>query len=977
MAATNPNASQGLAGQAAIDASIPLSDLVRGMQGSQGAQPGLRQTAKDNALGIEPKTEAPAAPQGRDFTGLGELLTCADQVAFKSTHDLVTRQELLSRNRLAQDRHWKNIKLGYTWSALEKVQDQDIYRQAFPPGSENLRPSAVPNKAADLCNKLVEILDTDPPLPSPQATDDSEAAERATELAAQFLKQDGGEQGTDDDTVFWAQTDLATTSASAYLHLWTDKQGGGWVPTQLKAHPQAQDANNPLVGPNGEPTTDYILRYVSAPDESGAIQFTTDPSQAGRTWLPKIRVEKWGREHLRLYPEDKDLNQCEAAIGLFYCTLGEAKRRWPDTVGQMDEQTLAACCDWTPNRYIVLLPPALRSRWKLTTGSATDPKGSSDDQRMMFYYAHYRVPTPDYPEGMVLMVNGADGGTMLDRDTLSAQVQMPSEGQQDQQVTTTRLMEIPIAAIRLLQDADEKDPTGTAFMRRIGSGSEAQATLATSYLEAMDKILHPARFATATSPIEAWQVEESRGSGDFVPVMSSADFPHYEEPPPIPGSFFQMVEWQTEQLNSIAGLPKPLQGADGQQEVSGVARRIAVGQAQISLSRMQQAWIAARKRYWRLKLQLATKYFTVPQLLKFVGEDGAYKQEWFTGVDFASVTSVDMQAGTGTMMPPQEKVQYVSQMAQMNFMTPDEAGEAARPTFSKTLGIPADPQLQRVERQASSWLEGPPEGWAQHAQAYDAELQQLMAQQPPPQPGQPPAPAPKPKTPAPWTPFAPMAPDDEPPIAAIRLRRLRRLVATVRFTSQPVRWQKVALDEYSRMRKAVADSAGSAAKAEQQTLIAVEQAKAQGAMQVAQAEAQAATQQKQQELQSTAQAKQQEIQLAAQTEQARIQAEVQLEQQKLQMQVQADQQKAEVAAQAASEQLQAESATLEQVHAFELEKQAREQAFALKKLELEMANALDIETLKINAAAAQGAEDRLNQAVIAEQAAVAQIERKN
>ena len=847
------------------------------------------------------------------------MLECSDDKAFKSTHDLVIRQEILARNRLAQDRHWKNIKLGYTWSALEKVQDQDIYRQAFPPGSETLRPSAVPNKAADLCNKLVEVLNTDPPAPSPQATDDSEEAERATELAAQFLKQDGGEQGTDDDAVFWAQTDLATTSSSAFLHLWVDDTGGGWVPAQIKAHPEAPDANNPLVGPDGQPTTDYILRYVTAADEAGVVRFTDDPTEADRTWLPKIRVEKWGREHLRLFPEDKDLNQCEAAIGLFYCTLSEAKRRWPDTVGQMDEQELAALCDWLPNRYMVLLPPALRSRWRLMTGSQTDPKGSSNDQRMMFYYAHYRIQTPDYPEGMALFVNGANEGTVLGRDTLSAKIERPSKAQQDQVVSETYLMEIPLVNIRLLQDPDERDPMGKPFMGRIGSGSEAQATLATSYLEAMDKILHPARFTTATSPIESWQVEESRGTGDFVPVLSAQDYPKYEEPPPIPGSFFQMVEWQTEQLNSIAGLPKPLQGSDGQQEVSGVARRIAVGQAQISLSRMQQAWLAARKRYWRIKLQKAMKKFSVPQLLKFVGEDGAYKQEWFTGVDFSHVTSVDMQAGTGTMMPPQEKVTYVSQMVQMQFMSPEEASDAARPTFSQTLGVPADPQQQRVERQVSSWLEGPPDGWLEQAQAQaqSQALQQPSASQPPGAPGQPPAAPPVPQGAPLWTPFAPLAPDDEPQVAAVRLRRLRRLIGTVRFSAQPKEWQKVALDEYSRMRKAVADSAGSAQKAERETAIAVEQAKGQTQVQIAQQSAQV-------ELQAAQQQAQVDQQIEGQKAQAKIQNDQALAQAKIQQDAASEQAK-----------IQLERERLQMEQEFEARRMQMEQDFELRKITLQ------------------------------------------
>ena len=79
-------------------------------------------------------------------------------------------------------------------------------------------------------------------------------------------------------------------------------------------------------------------------------------------------------------------------------------------------------------------------------------------------------------------------------------------------------------------------------------------------------------------------------------MLSSQDYPKYEEPPPLPGSMFNLLEWGTEQMNSIASLPKPAQGADSQQEVSGVARRIAVGQANISLGRMHFGVRHARQR---------------------------------------------------------------------------------------------------------------------------------------------------------------------------------------------------------------------------------------------------------------------------------------------------------------------------------------------------------------------------------------------
>ena len=833
---------QPLEGEQAYLASQPISDAVRG-----GTQTGF-----DGTTG-GPNTERPADRQALSeapIEGKGKLLAASDEEAFKAVHNLVLRQELLARSRLQQDRHWTYVRRGYPWSYLEKQQDQDIYVQAFPPGVDTLRPAAVPNKAADLCNKYVETLMVDPPRPSPKATSDSEVAERATEMAYQFLTQDAQESGTDDNALFWYSTDAATVRASAFHHYWVDPQAGGSTPAQIKAHPKAVDPSNPLEYVNPatgmpEPTTDYVLRYVTEPsDEHPQGEFTDDPSQAARQWLPKIKVDMWGREHIRIFPEDKDIANCDQVVGLYYCTLSEAKRRWA-SVRDLDANHQAELLDWTPPRFLVLLPPALRARWKLGTGDEMK-QGGSNDQRMMFWYVWYQKPCPDYPEGAMMYVTGAYGGFVLGRETLTAQIDMPTGG------TDIRTLDIPVVQNRLIQDPDDRDPTGRPLIERFGAASEARATLFMSYLEAMDLTLHPAMFVPATSPLQAHDIQESRSLGKPVAVLSRDDYPHYEDRPPIPGDILNVLQWDDIQMDSSASLNKPAQGAADQQEVSGVARNIAVRQALVAMSRSQQALNAAYARHWRLKCQLAMKYFTVPQMIRYVGDDGAYKQEWWTGKDFAHIEDVSVQAGTGTMMPPQEKVNYAATLQHLGFIGADEASDAARPAFSESLGLDVDPQQQRVERQVSSWLEGPPKGngpgtdWVsqfkkyqqaqqqyqqmqqqaqmqfQQAQAQFQQMQQQAQQMGQPMTAQPPQPPQLPPAPvAPWTPFGALPMDDEPEIANVRKRRLRRLMATTSFSAQPVEWQGMVVNEYRRMRQALA----LASQAAQQAQIQADDAK--------------------------------------------------------------------------------------------------------------------------------------------------------
>lgn len=742
----------------------------------------------------------------------GPLLDLPDEEAFKVVDDLVLRQESLARNRWAIDTHWGRVKQGYPWSRLEKVQDQDIYRAVVPPGTNVTMIAAVPNKAWDLLNKTVETLLVDVPKPLPQSTDDSEEALRAAEMAKDFLTQDGGEQGTNDAQTFWDAEDMAMTRSSCFEHLWVDPVGGGYVPFSIKAHPQAQSPQNPDVGPDGMPTTDPVLRFVTSKDLSQA-QFTDDPSQAPPQWIPKIRRDLMGREHVRIFPETADVAKAQKVICIWHCTLGEALRRWPDVLGTMSPEELGQLCDWTPRRYFTILPPALRSRWKLQTGDTSDPKGSSNDERTLFVYIVYVRPDTDYPHGAYVVLNGANGGVRLHAEPWTATV--PTT---DGKGTDVRCLEMPIVQFRPIADTDELDPTGQALLKRFAGTSEASSTLVTAYEEALDITLHPARYTTINSPISADDVQESRATGVHLAVQSKDDYPFYEPPPTLPASLMGLIEWLDERMDSISGLTKPAQGDDRQQEVSGVARQIAVRQALVSLGRMQQALADACSRHWRIKLQLALKYFDAPQQLRITGEDGSYKQQEWTGLDFATVETVTVAPGTGTMQTPQDKVNTLGSLVQQRFMTAEEASDAARPAYETSLGLPGDATVARIEREIAAWYKGPPPGWMEQYQQYQEEMQQIQLVQQsqmadwqtranmltqnglpaPPQP-QPP----QPQTPPPWTPFNQLPCDSDAIVAGKRLRRLAQMMQQARFSMQPVPWQQTVFTAYNQAAQAI------------------------------------------------------------------------------------------------------------------------------------------------------------------------------
>ena len=744
----------------------------------------------------EPKAEPSAtAEPSNPFIGKGELLEAEPQEAFRVIDALVVRQDPLARNRFAIDKHYTATKKGYWGSTLTKVENVDQWQQSFLPGTQNaLQSGPVPNKQAELCQRLTETLLVDPPKPDPLPLDDDEAAQRGAELARRFLEQDGGEHGTDDQTLFAYQVEAGTTRGAVYNYYWMDPTGGGAVPKQIKAHPEAIDPANPLIGPDGQPTTDYILRYVTAGDpESGApAQFTDHPAEAAVQWQPRLRIEKLGREHVRLYPETADLHAAQQSIVIHYCTVSEAKRRWPETLGQLDDAAFAPIVAWLPLRPLALLPSALRPTFKQGMEASREGalKRGAMDQRLLFYYCYAGLPEPDYPEGAVLFLNGANGGMVFGRDTLSAEVQIPSERTQDEMVTDRKLMDLPLAELRLLPDVDDRDPTGLPFMARIAGAGEAGAMLATGMMELLDRRLHPVRYNIATSPVDPDTVESARALGGFVPINGKDDIPILEQLDDLPGEWLPYQQWLYQGMDESAGLRPPDQAQESKVK-SGIALRIEIQEASKVLTRMNRSLHNCWARHARLKLQFAMKFFSADQLIRYTGNDGAAKQEWFTGNDFARVGGIQIATGSGTMLPPTEKVNLAVQLASMGIFDADRLADIALPQVSKQLGGPENPHIQRIERQVSSWLEGPPADFEQQQMAYQQAVVQHAEQTkmeiqagamgpsvPPPE--------------APWSPFAAEVMDVKPAIAAVRARRLETLMAKTEFSKFPKPWQDVA-----------------------------------------------------------------------------------------------------------------------------------------------------------------------------------------
>ncbi len=693
-------------------------------------------TSKDVfAAGLEQEK-----PEESDqFAGMGPWLEGEDADVFKSVEGMVLRQEILALNHLAQDTHWTYLKLGYPWSTLTKEPNRDRYVQALPYGSAGVTIQAVPNKAWDLINKTTEALLVDFPQAECEPGSDDEKAQAACDMGNRFLAQDASEQGTNDAVLFNDRVSRALTCASSYIECWTDPTGNGYVPLQIPAHPQAVSPKQPLVGPDGMPTTSPVLRYVTEVGPDGqpteTSQFTTDATKAAPQWQPKLRAAKWQREHIRVYPETATVDQAEKVIVLGYCTLGEAKRRWQQ-VSQMTPDELSKLTDWTPTRYLALLPLFQRGRWKLTDGRDKEKQGASDE-RIMFYYHPFVKACPDYRKGADVVVTGAMGGMVLDRKFLSQDVEVPAkpDPQNPQAPATkkeTRCLEIPIVQITPRGDPDEQDPTGRAYIELFAGAVENNAHLAMSASEVIDKNLHLEGYSSSTSPIDGQARENARATGDLLRVIRKDDVPVWGQPIPFENAFFTFYKDSSEAIESIGSANKAAKGQEGADEKSGRAIALATANNNVSLGGMNHAVNNAYARWERIKTERMMCDFTTAQQINYVGEDGIFKSEDLNASDFALIGKITIKAGTGGLVSPDQKIQNLAGLAQGGLLSPDEARDAARPSFSRRLGLNASPAEQRIERQITAFLKGMPSPewaaqWQEYQQAKAAYDQQMAA----------------------------------------------------------------------------------------------------------------------------------------------------------------------------------------------------------------------------------------------------------
>lgn len=796
------------AGGAAEDAQDGLTDSDSLIATDGQLEDILSRSGLDSADAQAQTLKEAQAKYTAPIPGGGMLLEASDAKVYQAIEREIKAQKRLAKNRDESRKHWEFVVAGAQFSILEKSEDQSIFKQLFPPDVSGT-PEPIPNKIADVKGKMLAQILVDTPLPKPVPDGDDDRVRVAQDLTRKFLRANGAPDAMNDSDLFHSALDLSMTGKSGFAFVWVDPMGGGWRPMQVKAHPQATDPDHPLFGPKldpqtGEPVTmpdgtviteravDPVLRYVAeTTDENGikARVFTDSPAAAARQWLPKMKRKLLPAAQVRTIPRTADVMTAHGIILLMCETMAEAKDRFP-VLHAMSPDQIKQLTKWRPKDWRALVPEAMRDKPSSENGEA-----EVGDDTLLFWYHRFCRVAPDYKDGGEVAVNGAalDGapaGFVLCRDTLREDVET------DDGKTVPIVFDPPIAQWRGLNDVRGGDPFGIEVVSLFGGANDIYAHMYMSILETIDKGLHRNVFISVDSPIS--RVDYNRRDGTPLYIDQPGDKPEYEPELTMPAFTMDVLDRIDRAINSLAMTNETTNGLDSTFAKSGVAKQVSINQAKVGLRQLWQNMVIGCVTYWTICTRLAQAKLSVPQQVRLTGQDSAYKARWWVGSDLVGVSRIALEPGSGTMMPPAEKAQWLAQLQGQTWIDPEQAGELARASMTDDLGLPPNVHEEHINRCIADWIEGPPAGWEdQYEQNQQIKAQAEAAQQAASSsPGMPQAPLPQ-MTPL-STPFEPRPNDEDPFVAKIQAGKLSRLMASADYFRFKPSWRSTVDAKYAK-----------------------------------------------------------------------------------------------------------------------------------------------------------------------------------
>jgi hypothetical protein len=700
----------------------------------------------------------------------------------------------------ASNKHVKSLKAqwkvnrarakGFTGVSLIKQQDEN--KAYIPIGAR--QSVAGMNKAARLKRRLRAQMFADPAKPEATPSTDEDQDRDAAELATRVLEDLCSEGNLDFNLKAGDAFDLGSDYGSGFIRFWVDPYGGGNKPKDIYASPFAVTEQEPFaLGPAGEKAPPR-LRYVTVKG-----QIVDDPKQAARVWLPKLRDELLTGRQVRFLPHTaRDLWDADAVMVGAMVPLGVVKAMFPELAKKPDVE-IQKLTGYRPQESADLLPSGKK-----------DHRGSGDvDAQYVFVLSRYHKQCADYPQGAYLVLVGesylAHTGEWYDTEA-------------DQP------LDIPLTQFGHYHEEDNPYKQGT--MELLGPGNEVRAMMLGAMLEHLDKFLNRRIFVPLTSVLKPEQLQSETAS---VIQINPGGEPFYEQLPDFPVSAEKMYAMTGDDMDDESGLQESGQGGEVPSVTSGKQLTQIIEQVVAGLSELRENTIRGFVRGWRIMLQLTRAYYSMPQKIKWMGEDGGYKVKEWTGSDLGGTRDVRMLKGSFTQLTPVHK----ANLALTYFGVRDAQGQPLlglqdvrhliTGEVGPWLGMRDDPHRMRVKRQISQWSEGPPEGWQPPQAPTDPFTGQPAVD---PNTGQPAQPPPDPTL---TSIFAPVPVDEEQAVAVIRTEELGRAMAGGRYARMPPPWQAGLQMAYQTARQAAGQATvreqQQAAQAQQQQAVQVEKEK--------------------------------------------------------------------------------------------------------------------------------------------------------
>ena len=725
--------------------------------------------AADDASAVAPTAPKPQSPTDRSILGLAPK---------KMARRIVRWWESQNELMASKEAEWKVNRLrrrGIPNVRLVKEQDRGVWTAWAPPMTMASAPVA--NKAASLCRRTISYLLADPPQPDPVPASNEQDDIDAAELTERVLESLQSESNLNEPKTIRRALGYAVDTASGFVLYYVDQDPAVTTAKALVCSQTAMDAVS-AVDKDGEPlgAPPFVTRYVTV---DGML--TDEPDEAEQ--IPAVRLCRkiYQAQHLRFLPHDaEDIWDAEAVMIADFETWGALRRMLP-ALNDLPDEDQKKIAQYRPERAVDLMPhrESETPQPREESGPGTNGRDRPlPDETLVFTIKYYRVKGGDEPHGAYVLVLGNSWAT--------------GEPWEAEIAGKTEALLIPVTQYRCL-DEGRVDPYGVALMSLLGPGNEARSAQFGAYLEHLDRFGNRKTFLPINSIIRPEQLNQPMATP--LPINPGGE-PKYEDIPSFPSDSKEMIGLMSSEQEEAAGLPPVAQGDSDPNVTSGKQASILVSQVHAGLSEFKQNIVDGYLRASRIQVQQVRAKFTTPQIVGYVGDDGAYRSRAFQGTDLGDTRDVRLAIGSMTMLTPPQKAEQAVHYAQLQ--VPGLSGEAFRDVIASnlgiTLGLEDQPERLRIKRQISAWKAGPPKDWQPPAPPppVGANAEGVVV----------PSPVPPPPDPLLAQIWAEAPGDTIPAIAAVRLHELQRLVSSVTYERKPPEWRNAVAQEFERMRTA-------------------------------------------------------------------------------------------------------------------------------------------------------------------------------